>query len=84
MLPASKRPTHLACLLYSPGTFRIDYVRVWQPKGETSITCDPDDHPTTDYINRYMEYYTNRKRPFLTRSTRLTYIFSSQHYDLAG
>jgi len=42
-----------------PGTFRIDYVRVWQPKGETSITCDPDDHPTTDYINRYMEYYTN-------------------------
>lgn len=24
-----------------PGTFFIDYVRVWQEKGKTDVTCDP-------------------------------------------
>lgn len=42
-----------------PGTFLIDYVRVWQKKGQTDVTCDPESHPTADYINKYMEYYTN-------------------------
>lgn len=23
------------------------------------MTCDPKDHPTSSYINQYMEYYTN-------------------------
>lgn len=42
-----------------PGTLRIDYVRVWQEKGKTSITCDPEDYPTADYINRHIDLYTN-------------------------
>lgn len=24
-----------------PGVMRIDYVRVWQQKGKTDVTCDP-------------------------------------------
>lgn len=28
--------------LQFPGTFYIDYVRVWQEKGKTDITCDPE------------------------------------------
>ena len=51
------RPLHV----HSPGTFLIDYVRVWQKKGQTDVTCDPESHPTADYINQYMEYYTNRE-----------------------
>ena len=47
--------------VHSPGTFLIDYVRVWQKKGQTDVTCDPESHPTADYINKYMEYYTNRE-----------------------
>lgn len=42
-----------------PGTMYVDYVRVWQEKGKTDITCDPKDHPTADYIDKFIEYYTN-------------------------
>ncbi|KPV74637.1 glycoside hydrolase family 16 protein [Rhodotorula graminis WP1] len=41
-----------------PGTFRIDYVRLWQ-KGPPRIGCDPDDHPTAAYIARHSDVYTN-------------------------
>ncbi|GAA5894392.1 uncharacterized protein JCM6883_003809 [Sporobolomyces salmoneus] len=41
-----------------PGTLRIDYIRVYQ-KGEPKIGCDPADHPTSDYINRHLDIYTN-------------------------
>ncbi|GAA5845505.1 hypothetical protein JCM9279_003056 [Rhodotorula babjevae] len=41
-----------------PGTFRIDYVRLWQ-KGAPRIGCDPDDHPTAAYIARHADVYTN-------------------------
>lgn len=44
----------------SPGTMHVDYVRVWQEKGKTDVSCDPKDHPTAKYIDKYMEYYTNR------------------------
>ncbi|CAD6582269.1 MAG: hypothetical protein CYPHOPRED_001879, partial [Cyphobasidiales sp. Tagirdzhanova-0007] len=42
-----------------PATMYIDYVRVWQPQGQTDISCDPPEYPTQDYINTYMEYYTD-------------------------
>lgn len=42
-----------------PGQMLIDYVRVYQPKGQINVGCDPDDFPTQDYINRHMEAYTN-------------------------
>ncbi|GAA5986587.1 hypothetical protein JCM5350_008308 [Sporobolomyces pararoseus] len=41
-----------------PGVLRIDYIRVYQ-KGPPKVGCDPADHPTSDYINRHMDIYTN-------------------------
>ncbi|GAA5838851.1 hypothetical protein JCM3766R1_004228 [Sporobolomyces carnicolor] len=46
-----------------PAVLRIDYIRVYQ-KGSPKIGCDPPDHPTSDYINRHLDLYTN---PNLTR-----------------
>ncbi|KAA1466606.1 glycoside hydrolase family 16 protein [Dentipellis sp. KUC8613] len=37
----------------------VDYVRVYQPKGQRNVGCDPKDFPTQSYINQYMEAYTN-------------------------
>ncbi|KAJ7630781.1 beta-glucan synthesis-associated protein [Roridomyces roridus] len=42
-----------------PAIMRIDYIRVYQPKGQINIGCDPSDFPTAAYINEYMEAYTN-------------------------
>lgn len=40
-----------------PATFEIDYVRVYQPNDSVSITCDPDDYPTYDYIEAHPKAY---------------------------
>ncbi|KAG1757744.1 glycoside hydrolase family 16 protein [Suillus lakei] len=45
--------------LIFPATMRIDWIRVYQPKGSINIGCDPKDYPTAAYINEYMEAYTN-------------------------
>ncbi|KAJ1020204.1 hypothetical protein NDA16_004483 [Ustilago loliicola] len=45
--------------LQFPGKMLIDYVRVYQPEGQTNIGCDPEDFPTQTYINRHIEAYTN-------------------------
>ena len=42
-----------------PATMLIDYVRVYQRSSEKNIGCDPKDFPTQDYINTYIEAYTN-------------------------
>ncbi|KAJ7925309.1 beta-glucan synthesis-associated [Mycena leptocephala] len=42
-----------------PCHLSIDYIRVYQPKGSINIGCDPPAFPTLDYINTYMEAYTN-------------------------
>jgi beta-glucanase (GH16 family) len=42
-----------------PATMSIDYVRVYQPKGNINIGCDPVDYPTASYIKAYPEAYTN-------------------------
>ncbi|WVO14990.1 hypothetical protein L204_102633 [Cryptococcus depauperatus] len=42
-----------------PNYFRIDYVRVYQRPDQISVTCDPKDYPTADYINRHPEVYSN-------------------------
>ncbi|KZW00870.1 glycoside hydrolase family 16 protein, partial [Exidia glandulosa HHB12029] len=49
-------------LMTFPAEFLIDYVRVYQRKGsnpDTSIGCDPPDYPTSDYISRHINAYTN-------------------------
>ncbi|CAI4494484.1 AQG_2a_G0021570.mRNA.1.CDS.1 [Saccharomyces cerevisiae] len=45
--------------LFFPVTMSIDYVRLYQPKGSTSITCDPEDYPTYDYIQSHLNAYYN-------------------------
>jgi len=42
-----------------PAHMRVDYIRVYQPKDEINIGCNPKDFPTEDYINQYIEAYTN-------------------------
>ncbi|ORY55166.1 family 16 glycoside hydrolase [Leucosporidium creatinivorum] len=41
-----------------PGKLRIDYVRVFQ-KGTPNLSCDPADHPTSQYIEDHLELYQN-------------------------
>ncbi|BGP16403.1 hypothetical protein JCM10213v2_004405 [Rhodosporidiobolus nylandii] len=42
-----------------PGTFRIDYVRVYQ-KGSPKVGCDPPDYPTSAYIARHPDIYNKQ------------------------
>jgi beta-glucan synthesis-associated protein KRE6 len=42
-----------------PAQMLIDYVRVYQRKGQTNIGCDPKDYPTADYIARHPEAYNS-------------------------
>ncbi|KAJ3568743.1 hypothetical protein NP233_g5518 [Leucocoprinus birnbaumii] len=46
--------------LQFPAKMYIDYVRVYQREGvKNGITCDPPSHPTTDYISRHAQAYTD-------------------------
>ena len=45
--------------LHFPVTMRIDYVRVYQPKDDVNIGCDPDDFPTSNYIQSHLNIYEN-------------------------
>jgi hypothetical protein len=45
--------------LIFPTELSIDWVRVYQPSDAINIGCDPKDFPTADYINTYIEAYTN-------------------------
>lgn len=42
-----------------PNHMKVDYVRVYQPADRINIGCDPKDFPTADYINTYIEAYSN-------------------------
>lgn len=42
-----------------PVTFKIDYVRVYQPKDQVNVGCDPTDYPTYDYIQNHLNAYSN-------------------------
>jgi hypothetical protein len=37
-----------------PTVMRIDYIRVYQPKDQINVGCDPADFPTKAYIERYV------------------------------
>ncbi|KAG8701814.1 hypothetical protein FRC11_011880, partial [Ceratobasidium sp. 423] len=45
--------------LVFPAYMLVDYIRVYQPANQRNIGCDPPDFPTSDYINTYIEAYTN-------------------------
>lgn len=40
-----------------PSTMHIDYVRIYQPSDAISVTCDPSDYPTYDYIQDHPAAY---------------------------
>jgi len=42
-----------------PVHMKVDYIRVYQPKGKENIGCEPPDFPTQAYINQYIEVYTD-------------------------
>ncbi|EGN94554.1 glycoside hydrolase family 16 protein [Serpula lacrymans var. lacrymans S7.3] len=42
-----------------PAQMLVDYVRVYQIKGQTNIGCSPPNFPTADYISRHMDSYSN-------------------------
>ncbi|KAK7472555.1 hypothetical protein VKT23_000670 [Stygiomarasmius scandens] len=42
-----------------PTRMLIDWIRVYQDQKHINIGCDPEDFPTTEYINTYIEAYTN-------------------------
>jgi beta-glucanase (GH16 family) len=45
--------------LVFPTVMRVDYVRWYQKKGETMVTCDPPGFETTKYIKDHINAYTN-------------------------
>lgn len=42
-----------------PAEMLIDYVRVYQRKGQTNIGCDPVDYPTAEYIANHLDTYSS-------------------------
>ncbi|ANB11269.1 beta-glucan synthesis-associated protein KRE6 [Sugiyamaella lignohabitans] len=55
-----------------PSHMRIDYVRLYQPSDQVSLTCDPPDYPTYDYIQDHLNAYSN---PNLTSWNMAGYAF---------
>lgn len=51
-----------------PLTMEIDHVRVYQPSDAISVTCDPEDHPTADYIELHPRAYQNYNFTSWTRA----------------
>ncbi|KAF7311692.1 GH16 domain-containing protein [Mycena indigotica] len=42
-----------------PAVMRIDWIRVYQHPDRINVGCDPASRPTSNYINTYLEAYTN-------------------------
>lgn len=42
-----------------PAKMRVDWVRIYQEEGKTSITCDPPGYPTTQYIEEHKDAFYN-------------------------
>ncbi|KAF1851860.1 glycoside hydrolase family 16 protein [Cucurbitaria berberidis CBS 394.84] len=42
-----------------PAVMRVDYIRIYQPENNQIVTCDPDDYPTTEYIEKHPAPYAN-------------------------
>ncbi|KAF8969431.1 glycoside hydrolase family 16 protein [Flammula alnicola] len=45
--------------LVFPNHMRVDYIRVYQDVQHIKVGCNPKDFPTEDYINQYIEAYTD-------------------------
>lgn len=58
---ASDKANHLSARSFS---FFSRTVRVYQPTDAINVGCNPDDYPTTDYIARHPEAYSNAQFQF--------------------
>lgn len=47
-----------------PAYMKVDWIRIYQYQEDFNVGCDPADHPTSNYINTFIEAYTN---PNITR-----------------
>ncbi|ORY00645.1 concanavalin A-like lectin/glucanase [Basidiobolus meristosporus CBS 931.73] len=65
--------------LVFPSIMRIDYVRLYQNPKRINIGCNPDDFPTSKYINKHWNAYNN---PNLTTWAQAGY--SAPPYNLDG
>jgi hypothetical protein len=45
--------------MHFPAVMRVDYIRWYQKKGHTMVTCDPPGFETTKYIKDHLNAYTN-------------------------
>ena len=45
--------------LVFPTKMSVDYIRIYQHPNRINIGCDPPSHPTSNYIEHYIEAYTN-------------------------
>ena len=43
--------------LHFPLTMRMDHVRIPQPEDAINVSCDPDDYPTSNYIETHPKAY---------------------------
>ncbi|KAF0758774.1 hypothetical protein AaE_003835 [Aphanomyces astaci] len=50
--------THNICDSF-PMYMEIEYIRVYQEKSSMYIGCDPPTHPTKEWIDGHLEWYTN-------------------------
>ncbi|KAG8800470.1 hypothetical protein FRC17_006863, partial [Serendipita sp. 399] len=50
-----------------PAYMKVDWIRIYQYEDEINVSCDPPQYPTSNYIDRYIEAYTN---PNLTTWSR--------------
>ncbi|PVF94156.1 beta-glucan synthesis-associated protein [Serendipita vermifera] len=46
-------------LLTLPAYMKVDWIRVYQYEDDMNVGCDPPNYPTSNYINAYLEAYTN-------------------------
>jgi beta-glucanase (GH16 family) len=60
--------------LVFPTIMYIDYVRIYQKPGQTSITCDPPGYPTTDYIANHADAYNNPNLTVICASSPSPYL----------
>ncbi|KAK1223209.1 hypothetical protein PQX77_013908 [Marasmius sp. AFHP31] len=46
--------------LMFPAEMLFDYIRIYQRKGHKNVGCSPKDYPTSEYIEKHMDAYTDR------------------------
>ncbi|ETV75249.1 hypothetical protein H257_10441 [Aphanomyces astaci] len=48
-----------------PMYMEIDYIRVYQDTRSMHVGCDPPSHPTKEWIDGHIEWYTNANNPMI-------------------